>query len=148
MSLLVQRIVLILAVFVLPAQSWAAAFASDCVMTIRADAPAHCCHDKNLKNESNKASQKIAGLNSHHAAHEAMHMSSIEKSSANKQLADKQITKECLAGASCHCQTLYSQVTPPALIAPIKVAISAFSEIDHRFIAIIHPPLWRPPITV
>jgi len=132
MSPLLRRIVLFIAAFLLPLQSWAAALAPDCTMTISADTPAHCCKD--FHNNSH---------HSHHSLHDPIHTSSTDK-----QTADKKTTNECLAGADCHCFTLYQQAMPFALIAPIKIAADEFIEIDRHFVAITHPPLWRPPIAV
>jgi hypothetical protein len=129
MSPLLRRIVLFIAAFLLPLQSWAVALAPDCVMTISADAPAHCCKDSHDE--------------SHHSQHGSVHASSTDKQSS-----DKQTTNECLSGADCHCNALYQQVVPFALIAPIKIAADEFVETNIHFVAITHPPLWRPPIAV
>jgi|SRR6185312_12218044 len=128
MSPLLCRIVLFIAAFLLPLQSWAAALAPDCVMTISADTPAHCCKDSQDE--------------SHHSQHGSIH------ASTDKQSSDKQTKNECLSGADCHCSALYQQVAPIVINAPIKISANEFVETNIHFVAITHPPLWRPPIAV
>lgn len=129
MSPLIRRIVFIIAAFVLPLQSWAVALVSDCVMTINADTPAHCCKDSLDK--------------SHHSQHGSVHASSTDKQSS-----DKQTTNECLSGADCHCSALYQQASPLAINTSIKISANEFIEANMHFVAVSHPPLWRPPIAV
>lgn len=130
MSLLIRRIVFFIAAFVLPLQSWAAARASDCAMTISMDAPAHCCKDSRS--------------DPHHSAHGSIHA----LSSKDKQSIDEQAPNQCLSGASCHCSAVYQQGIPVAVIPPFRVSVGAFTETNTHFVVVTPPPLWRPPIAV
>ena len=125
MSLLIRRIVFVIATLMLPLQSWAAALVSDCAMTSSIDAPAHC------------------GDDSYHLPDNAIHASS-----ADQHASDTQATSECLAGADCHCSALYQAAIPFVFVAPVQFSNRKFMSNENRFVAIIHPPLWRPPIVV
>jgi hypothetical protein len=141
MSLLIRRIVFVIATFMLPMQSWAGALASACVMTTSADAPAHCCKD--LHSDAQHDAIPTSSIDKHSTG-----QLSTDKPLTDKSLTGKQAAKECLSGADCHCSALYQPITPFALIAPIKISATAFIDTNTLFVAITPPPLWRPPITV
>lgn len=145
MSLLIRRIVLVIAAVLLPMQSWAAALASDCAMTISADAPVHGCDESP---HSLHGSMQASSSDQQSTDQSLIEQSSTAQPSTAEPLTDNKTIDKCLSGADCHCSALYQQIIPFALIPPIRVSAGEFIETDKHFVAVTHPPLWRPPIVI